>query len=123
MHGPWMGSPIGNSEGVTHHEGFQDISTPQITFPAGGQSGAPEGAAEGINAPTDNAPVPVQDQADARPPVNPNNRPWRNVGSYKDWPAKIQKFQIDGESYDFMFNVDIINEWEHPISSVKNKGR
>ena len=98
MDGPWMGSPIGNSEGDTNHEGFQDRSHPPITGPEGVQIGDPEGVPEGVNASNDKI---VQNQIDAPPPVNPNNRPRQNVGTYKGGPANIRKFPIDGESYNF----------------------
>jgi hypothetical protein len=50
-------------------------------------------------------------------------RPRRsNVGTYKDGPANIRKFPIDGEAYDFAFNVNVINNWEQPVSAVKNRG-
>jgi hypothetical protein len=35
-----------------------------------------------------------------------STRPRRNVGTYKQGPAKIQNFPIDGESYDFSFISD-----------------
>jgi hypothetical protein len=35
--------------------------------------------------------------------IQNSNRPRRNVGTYKQGPAKIQKFPINGESYDFSF--------------------
>jgi hypothetical protein len=35
--------------------------------------------------------------------IQNSNQPRRNVGTYKQGLAKIQKFPIDGESYDFSF--------------------
>ena len=128
MEGPWMGSPIGNSAGDTNHDGFQYSSHPPNTDPEGVTSGNPEGVPEGVPAEVPEGATASTDtidhnQVDAPPPVHPNNRPRRNVGTYKDGPANIRKFPIDGESYDFAFNIKVINEWEHPIPSVLNKGR
>ena len=116
---PWIDSP---DILVEHppHESFHDVPHPPITETEGAQNVDPEGVAERINAPTDNLGL-FHD--DGSPPALPPIRPRRNVGTYKDGPARIRKFPIDGESYDFTFNVDIVNDWEYPISSVKNKGR
>ena len=116
---PWMGSPIGNSEGDTNHDGLQESFHPLINNPEGVLHGNPNEVPEGVR---EGATI-DKNQVDAPPPVNSNNRPRRNVGTYKDGPANIRKFPIDGESYEFAFNVKVINEWEHPIPSVLNKGR
>jgi hypothetical protein len=80
---------------------------------------APGGAAVPINnipfAPG-GAAVPINNV-----PVAPDRPKRNNVGTYKDGPAVIRKFPIDGEAYDFSFaNVE---EWEHPVPAVANRGR
>ena len=47
-------------------------------------------------------------------------RPRRNVGTYKDGPAKIRRLPIDGEEYEFAFNVNVISDWEQPVPAVLN---
>jgi hypothetical protein len=47
-------------------------------------------------------------------------RPRRNVGTYKDGPAKIRRLPIDGEEYEFGFNVNVISNWERPVPAVSN---
>ncbi len=47
-------------------------------------------------------------------------RPRRNVGTYKDGPAKIRRLPIDGEEYEFGFNVNVISDWEQPVLAVSN---
>jgi hypothetical protein len=86
-----------------HEKGFQEIA-------------APGGATENYAPETD----PVNPAAAAAnlyeyEPVNhaaaatdnPSNSgcPCCNVGTYKDGPANIRKFPIEGESYDFAFNI------------------
>jgi hypothetical protein len=44
----------------------------------------------------------------------------RNVGTYKDGPAKIRRLPIDGEEYEFAFNVNVISDWEQPVPAVLN---
>ena len=57
------------------------------------------------------------------PVENNNGRPRRNnVGTYKDGPAKIRKFPIDGESYEFAFNINVLSDWERPVPVIKNRG-
>ncbi len=60
-------------------------------------------------------------------PANPigNNhsdttRPWRNVGNYKQGPAKIRRLPIDGEEYDFSFSA--ISEWDQLVPIIANRG-
>ena len=113
-----------NPEGDTALKGFNNSSHPPHTVP----EGVPEKATD-HNHPPHTVPEEVPEgatdhtQVDAPPPAHQNNRPRRNVGTYKDGPANIRKFPIDGESYEFAFNIKVINEWEHPIPSVLNKGR
>jgi hypothetical protein len=52
-----------------------------------------------------------------------NKCPRRNVGTYKDGPANIRKFPIEGEEYNFTFNTSILSKWDHPVPAVLNKGR
>ncbi len=40
---------------------------------------------------------------------------------YKDGPVNIRKFLIEGELYDFAFNI--ISNWEHPVPVVANRGQ
>ena len=47
-------------------------------------------------------------------------RPRRNVGTYKDGPAKIRRLPIDGKEYEFAFNVNVISHWEQPVPAVLN---
>ncbi len=61
--------------------------------------------------------------------VDPNNsvnnglsasgQPQRNVGNYKQGPAKIRRLPIDGEQYDISFSV--ISEWDQLIPVVVNR--
>jgi hypothetical protein len=65
-------------------------------------------ATGGVKAPTDNT----------------SGRPQRNnVGTYTDGPAIIWRLQIYGKTYDFSFSTTVINEWEHPVPAVANRGR
>ncbi len=58
------------------------------------------------------------------PTDNTSGRPRRNnMGTYKDGPAIIRRLPIDGESYDFSLSNTVINEWEHPVPAVGNRGR
>jgi hypothetical protein len=58
------------------------------------------------------------------PNENTAGRPRRNnVGTYKDGPAIIRRLPIKGESYDFSFTNNVIQEWEHLVPAVANRGR
>ena len=46
--------------------------------------------------------------------------PKRNVGTYKDGPAIICCLPIDGEEYEFAFNLNVISDWEKPVPAVSN---
>ncbi len=67
----------------------------------------PEGVSrqEGVTQPTepvnDSAPIDIAEYSDKR-------RPRRNIGTYKDGPANIKKFPIEGKLYDnsFVSNLD-----------------
>ena len=73
---------------------------------------APDGA--------DTAHPPNADTDDLHPPALPaNTRPTRNVGTWKDGPANIRKFPIDGEDYDFSFNVQHITD--PPVSVISRR--
>jgi hypothetical protein len=62
-------------------------------------------ASGGVNTPSDNIPQ-----------TTTTGRPRRhNVGTYRDGPAIIRRLPIDGESYDFSFSNELVNEWEHPV--------
>jgi hypothetical protein len=47
--------------------------------------------------------------------------PCWNIGTYKNGPANIRNFPIEGESYDFAINF--ISNWEHPVPVVANRGQ
>ncbi len=47
-------------------------------------------------------------------------RPRRNVGTYKQGPAKIGHLPIVGKEYDFSFSV--ISEWDQPVPITENRG-
>ncbi len=64
---------------------------------------------------------PINPAAPATDNLSNSGCPCQNVGTYKDGPANIRKFPIDGESYDFAFNI--ISNWEHPVSVVANRGQ
>ncbi len=110
--------PLPKSQTPNHKNGFQEIA-------------ALGGATENYAPVTD--PV-TPAAAAANPyeyePINPataatdnlsnSGRPRWNVGTYKDNPANIRKFPIEGESYDFAFNI--ISDWEHPVPVVANRG-
>ena len=86
-------------------------------FPEGVREGfldeVPEGVLEGVP-----EGVPVENHVENR-----TGRPKRrNVGTYKDGPANIRKFPIEGESYEFAFNVNVISDWEKPIPAIRNRG-
>jgi hypothetical protein len=51
---------------------------------------------------------------------NVSTRPRQNVGTYKEGPAIVQKLPMNGEEYEFAFNIDVINKWEQPIPVVSN---
>ncbi len=47
-------------------------------------------------------------------------RPRRNVGTYKQGPAKIRRLPIVVEEYDFSFSV--ISEWDQLVPITANRG-
>jgi hypothetical protein len=110
---------IDDVEGAT--DNMNGVSVEEISAPGGVPYGvsvkeiiAPEGA------PPQYPPVPegVMNEIDVS-----NGRPCRNVGTYRDGPANIRKFPIDGEEYDYTFSASILSEWDHPVPAVSNKGR
>ena len=52
-------------------------------------------------------------------PPSPPTRPARAVGTWKDGPAKIRKFPIDGEEYEFNFNAECV--LDHPVAMVSQR--
>ncbi len=52
--------------------------------------------------------------------IDVDARPKQNVGTYKDGPAIIRRLPIDGEEYEFAFNVNVISDWEKPVPAVSN---
>jgi hypothetical protein len=46
-------------------------------------------------------------------------RPQQNIVTYKKGHAKIQKYLIDGQEYDFSFSVT--GNWEHPVPVTANR--
>ncbi len=111
--------PLPKSRTPNHKNGFQEIAAP--------------GGATKNYAPVTDSVTPAA--AAANPyeyePINPaaaatdnpsnSGRPRWNVGTYKDGPANIRKFPIEGKSYDFTFNIT--SDWEHPVPVVANRGQ
>jgi hypothetical protein len=57
--------------------------------------------------------------------IQNSNQPRRNVGTYKQGPAKIRKFPINGESYDFSFATNANKNSHrqtkyHPMQKISN---
>jgi hypothetical protein len=52
--------------------------------------------------------------------VHDSGRPRRNVGTYKDGPAKIRRFPIDGESYELAYSSNTFLEPLHPVPAITN---
>jgi hypothetical protein len=103
------GTPDGSLDGI--REGNR------VKVPEGVPEGAPERVPEGVPI---GVPMGVPEGVPLR---HDNGRPKRhNVGTYKDSPATIRKFPIDGESYEFAFDIEVINDWENPIPLIKNRG-
>jgi hypothetical protein len=101
--------------------GFQEIAAPR-----GATESAEEYASEAYPFPPATAKATSSDSGPVTPTAAAINqpesgRPCRNVGTYKDGPANIRKFPIEGESYDFAFNI--ISNWEHPVPVVANRGQ
>jgi hypothetical protein len=48
--------------------------------------------------------------------------PWQNVSTHKNGLAKIRKFPINGQLYEFAFNTFVISAWEHPVAVMANRG-
>jgi hypothetical protein len=53
--------------------------------------------------------------------VTDNGHPGRNVGTYKDDPAKIWRLPIHGESYKLAYLVDISFDSIYPVPAISNK--
>ncbi len=111
--------PLPKSQTPNHENGFQEIAAP---------GGATENYAPETDPVTPTAAAanpydyePVKPAAAATDNPSNSGRPHRNVGTYKDGPANIRKFPIEGESYDFAFNI--ISNWEHPVPVVANRGQ
>jgi hypothetical protein len=51
--------------------------------------------------------------------LSDTGQPHRNVGNYKQGPAKIQRLPIDGEQYDFSFSI--FSDWKQPMSVPVNR--
>ena len=51
--------------------------------------------------------------------LSETGRPRRNVGNYRQGPAKIRRLPIEGEQYDFSFSV--FSDWERPMSVSANR--
>ncbi len=101
--------------------GFQEIAAPR-----GATESAEEYASEANPFPPATAKATPSDSGPVTPTAaainqSKSGRPCWNVGTYKDSPANIRKFPIEGELYDFAFNV--ISNWEHPVPVVANRGQ
>ncbi len=79
---------------------------------------APEEASHEILVQLDHSPATVIPFNSVDNGLSASGRPQRNVGNYKQGPAKIRRLPIDGEQYDFSFSV--ISEWDQPIPVVAN---
>ncbi len=101
--------------------GFQEIAAPRRATES-----AKEYAPEANSFPPATAKATPSDSGPVTPTAavinqTESGRPRRNVGTYKDGPANIRKFPIEGESYVFAFNI--ISNWEHPVPVVANRGQ
>ncbi len=69
--------------------------------------------------------VPGIDTANAVPggdsAVAANGRPRRNIGSYKDGPAKIRRLPIDGESYELAYPTEAPFSCLYPVPAISNR--
>jgi hypothetical protein len=101
--------------------GFQEIAAPRR---------ATESAEEYAPEANPFPPAPAKATPSDSGPVTPtaaainqtkSGHPCWNIGTYKDGPANIRKFPIEGELYDFAFNI--ISDWEHPVPVVANRGQ
>jgi hypothetical protein len=88
--------------------------------PAGVSDGVPDGVSEGAMA--NNSAVIQNNDTSEGGSIATSTHPWQNFSTYKDGPAKIRNFPIDGQSYEFAFNTTIISAWEHPVPVVANRG-
>ena len=74
----------------------------------------------GTQAPGGDNPIANGDHSGNETVAATEARPRRNVGTYKDGPAKIRRLPIDGKEYEFAFNVNVISHWEQPVPAVLN---
>jgi len=64
----------------------------------------------GTQAPGGVNPITTGVHHENEPVATTEARPKRNVGTYKDGPVKICRLPIDGEEYEFAFNVNVISK-------------
>ncbi len=101
--------------------GFQEIAAPR-----GVTENAEEYAPEANPFPPATAKATPSDSDPITPTAiainqSESGHPCRNVGTYKDGPANIRKFLVEGELFDFAFSI--ISNWEHPVPVVANRGQ
>jgi hypothetical protein len=53
--------------------------------------------------------------------ITDTGRPRRNVGKYKDGPAKIWRLPIDGKSYKLAYLINISFDSIYPVPAISNK--
>ncbi len=51
-----------------------------------------------------------------------SGRSWCDIGMNKEGLSNLWPLPIDGESYNFTFNSEVISEWEYPVPAVLNHG-
>jgi hypothetical protein len=114
-----------SSRGPSTHLAAYPHMFPPVLFlegvPVGVSDKVPDGVSDGAIA-LDSAVIHDIDTLEGGS-IATSTCPWQNVGTYKDGPAKIRKFPIDGQSYEFDFSSTIIGAWEHPVPVVANRGR
>jgi hypothetical protein len=109
-----------------HRTPISDTVFQEIVAPRGARESAEEYAPEANLFSPGTAKATLSDSGPITPTAAAINQtksghPRWNIGTYKDSPANIRKFPIEGESYDFAFNI--ISTWEHPVPVVANRGQ
>ncbi|KAL7525482.1 hypothetical protein ACHAXR_001026, partial [Thalassiosira sp. AJA248-18] len=92
----------------SHNPDFSNNIDDDNVVPEGAHA-APEGADA------------VPEGADAALEGAVRRNPRRQVGNYKDGPAKSRRLPTEGESYEMAFNT--VCDWGQPVSFVANRGR
>ncbi len=114
---------IGREECSTNNQ-IYDHNESQAESPPPLQSEIPPPLAKDTQVPGGD--FPIQQDADLDEVLEGDlqqqvsTQPRRNVGTYKDGPAKICRLPIDCKEYKLAFNVDVINDWEKPMQAISN---